>query len=290
MLRITLLFCCSLLVGSHSFGQQFEDSKTFQFDVSQLTMLRIHNMNGEVNVTATSGRQATMKVTRTLSAATSEKLETAKKEVYWDSLLTDGELIFFMQSPDYELRADDEGNLWYNSCCHDDWNKNRLKYRKLKYNFDVELKVPANTPLYATTHRSEMSISGLSGGVIAKNHHKSIQMDNISGNVKARTHHGDITISLNANPTEDSSFKTHHGDIKIYFQRPLSADVNLSSRHGDFFTDFDWQPQPMKTSVKSDGKGTVYKIGGGTSVRIGNGGPELSFKTWHGDVHLLENK
>ena len=61
----------------------------------------------------------------------------------------------------------------------------------------------------------------------------------------------------------------------------------MKTFHGELWTDFDTQPLPVAaTRSAADGR-SVYHVGGVTRVRVGRGGPELSFDTLNGDVRIL---
>lgn len=270
-------------------AQSFSDEKTFTFDVDDLELLRLHNKDGQVTVKSTSSNRATLRVKRTIKSANQQKLEAAKTAIFLDSVHLDGELMFYVKSPDYQLEINDNGRAYYNSY-QGNWNYKKQAFYKVKTTFTIELEVPQQTALYVSTHREELTIQNINADVLAQNHHGSIRLAKIGGNVQAHTHHGDIKASLTKAPTRDADFDTHHGDIALTFPANLSADVQLKTRHGQFYTDFDYQAQAMPISlVKSKSKkGTKYKIGSGTNVRIGKGGPKLNFETYHGSVYLLK--
>lgn len=268
-------------------AQSFSDEKSFTFDVSQLELLRLHNKDGQVKVTGITGNQATLRVKRTIKSANSQKLEAAKAAIFLDSVKLNDELMFFVQSPDYQLEINADGRAYYNSY-NGNWSDKKHAFHKVKTTFTIELEVPRQTPLYISTHREELIIKNINADVLAQNHHGSVYLDKIGGNVQAHTHHGHIEANLTKAPTRDANFDTHHGNIKLTFPSNLSADVQLKTRHGQFFTDFNYQAVSMPVSLKTSNKGTKYKIDSGTNIRIGKGGPKLNFETYHGSIYLLK--
>ena len=268
-------------------AQQFSDQRTISVDVSKVKVLRLHNLYGKVQVKATSGNTATIKAKRTLRSSSAQRLNEAKQEIYLDSILEDGNLIFFVEAPNRQLEIDENGRAHYRGWGNDSWNNKKSKVFEVKFEFDIEMEVPAQTDLYVSTHEERLEVTGMNGNLMASNHHNSIKLTDIGGNASVNTHHGDIELSYSRNPTDDCSYKTHHGDIRIYYPNALSADVSLDSHHGDFYTDFEWKPKPIEVSSKKASKGTTYYVGKGTNVRIGSGGIEQNFKTHHGDIYLL---
>lgn len=270
-------------------AQTFTDEKTLSFDATQLDLVRLHNKHGKVTVKGTTGNKVILKVKRKLSSSSARKLESAKTAIYFDSSLEDGVLILFIQTPDYRLEINENGQAHYNNR-NNNWDSSNNVFYKVKAEFTVELQIPSTTPLIASTHKNDLSISGMKADLLAHNHHGKLDLKNIGGNVEAHTHHGNINIDYSKNPTKDANFTTHHGSIKLQLQSNFSADVTMSSKHGDFFTEFDYEAMPMKISSKKERnhKGTKYKLGGGSAIRIGDGGPELNFKTYHGSIYLLK--
>lgn len=283
--NLSILLWAVTLMCLHA--QSFSDEKSYTFDVSQLELLRVHNKDGQVKVKGTTGSRATLRVKRTIKSANSQKLAAAKTEIYLDSVNLDGELMFFIQSPDYQLEINEDGRAYYNSY-QNNWNDKRQKFHQVKTTFTIELEVPEQTVLYMSTHREDLTVQNIKADVLAENHHGSLYLEKIGGNVQASTHHGDIQLSLTKVPTRDAIFDTHHGNIKVNFPDNLAANIELKTRHGEFYTDFDYQAQAMPVSLNTSKKGTKYKIGSGTHISIGQGGPKLHFETYHGSIYLLK--
>jgi len=280
-----MLLWASLLLCLNA--QTFNDQKTFTFDVSKLDLIRVHNKYGAVKVTGTNGNKAVLTVKRSLKSNNNKRLAEAKEKIYLDSTSLDGELMFFVQMPNYRLEIDENGRVNYQSD-HNYWNGNQTVFHENRFEMTIELKVPKTTPLYISTHKKDLLIQGINADVLAQNHHGHIKLASIGGNVQAHTHHGKIEVGLTKVPTRDAFFDTHHGSIWVTFPPSLSAEVALSTRHGKFYTDFDYREKAMPLKISNGKKGTKYKIGGGTGISIGNGGPKLTFETYHGSIYLLK--
>lgn len=281
---LNLALMIGLAIGLQ--GQQFEDSGNIKIDMSQINSLALYNHKGDIKVSAGNNNQGTIKYKRKLKSASKQKLEEAKNEIFLDSILHNGELIFFVSAPNriFEIDTDGQGHYNYKG---DNWN-DRNRY-KVEYEFTFELELPADTKLRVSNHHSGLTVSGIKGALIAKNHHQDLILKNVGSQVSATTHHGDIEVTHSSNPSVDSYYRTHHGNIKVTFQSGFGALVSLKSHHGAFYSDFDWEYQPSQASINTNQKGTKYKIGKDTVVRIGKGGPALDFKTHHGDIYLLNN-
>jgi hypothetical protein len=108
------------------------------------------------------------------------------------------------------------------------------------------------------------------------------------GSGRATTVNGDIQGSFTAVPKGESQFKTVNGTISVTFPRALSADLSLKTFNGGLFTDFDTTPLPVdaERTERSDRPKYVYRQRGVTKVRVGAGGPLLTFDTLNGDVRI----
>lgn len=268
-------------------AQSFSDEKTFTFEVNNLNLLHLHNKFGNVQVKGTDGTKAVLKVKRTIKASSRNLVTAAKANTFLDSTYNNGELIFFVEMPDYHLEINENGQAYYTSD-YNNWNHSVKVTRKAKVEMEIELSVPKSTPLYISTHHKNLSIEDIKADVWAQNHHGSIQLKAIHGNVLVNTHHGKIQIELTKVPDKDATFDTHHGNIEVTFPQNLSADFQLKTRHGSFYTDFDYQAVAMPAKLTQGKKGTKYKVEGGTNIRIGNGGPTLNMETYHGSIYLLK--
>ncbi|MEM6320221.1 MAG: hypothetical protein AAF960_21310 [Bacteroidota bacterium] len=267
-------------------AQTFSDQKTFTFDVRGLETLRLHNKYGSVKVKGIDGNRATLRIKRTIKSSNPDKVEAAKTAVFMDSVNLDGELMFFVENPDHELQIDENGRAFYQGR-YQNWSDKRLRFHKLRVDMTIELSVPKSVPLYISTHHDDLVIKGINADVVAQNHHGPVTVEAITGNVDVHTHHGYIKATVTKVPDKDATFDTHHGNIEVIYPSNLAADCSLSTRHGEFYTDFNYTAIPMKAKLVKSHQGTKYKLEGGTSIRVGRGGPKLRFKTYHGSIYLL---
>ena len=259
-------------------GQEKPDNQYFEIAAQGLEAFHLHNMHGDVEVRGTNASQIKVTVRRELRGGSASD----RASYYYDTLQKAEQIYFFMRSPNHDFKIEPDGQGYYNSCCN--WGNG---YREsVKYTFEVTVEVPENMQVYVSNHHDALTVVQVNGDLVARNHHKDLVVSRIGGNAQLNTHHGDIKASFTRNPTDECSFNTHHGDIRITYQDWLSADVKLSSRHGEFFTDFDWESRPLTVTKASSSRGTKYKVGDGTYVTIGGGGPLHQFTTWHGDIYL----
>jgi hypothetical protein len=99
---------------------------------------------------------------------------------------------------------------------------------------------------------------------------------------------GRVTASFAQAPRSASLFKTVNGQIVATFPDGLSADLRMKTFNGGLFTDFDVEPLSQQLPVAERRAGRLtYRSNQFTAVRVGHGGPELTFDAFNGDVRVL---
>ena len=95
-----------------------------------------------------------------------------------------------------------------------------------------------------------------------------------------------MTITFTANPRQESSFKTVNGNVDVLFLDGLAADLAMKTFNGGLFTDFDVQPLAQAAAAAGERRNgrVVYRANEFTRVRVGSGGPQITFETLNGNV------
>jgi len=173
-----------------------------------------------------------------------------------------------------------------------------MNYRGWEYygydvDIDFELRVPSRSDLFLkTVNNGRMSITGVEGSFDVRNVNGDVRMTDIAGSGKAATVNGDVTVTFLKNPSERSSFSTVNGEVDIRFAEGLSADLRLKTFNGEVFSDFpmkDITAPPVPVRENHAGR-KVYRSGDSFTVRVGQGGPEMSFDTLNGNIYIVRNK
>jgi DUF4097 and DUF4098 domain-containing protein YvlB len=150
--------------------------------------------------------------------------------------------------------------------------------------------VPGDVQLrLCTINNGDLTVDGTRGDFDVDNVNGRIVMTEVAGSGHAHTVNGGVKVSFTANPNAASSFKTVNGNVDVYFQDGLSADLRMKTMNGGLFTDFDAQPLPSLAATSSerrDGR-FVYRANEFTRVRVGRGGPEITFETLNGSVRAI---
>lgn len=282
----TLILLITVLLNTTGLKHEHVDQSVLTIDMSKYDRVNIYNNVGEIRIKPTSTNKAVFETTRTIRATSSKKLKRATTEIQVDTMVVDGELFVFIDSPysTLERRGD---NYWYQN--HSYNNGDSFKSAGIDSEFDFEISLPANTDGLVSTHKGDIDIHGVKGEIKVYNHFGDINLKGVQDVSKVHSHHGSLNVLFDKQPQHDLSLDTHHGDITISFKQTPSARLDLYSYHGSFFTDFEWQP--LVTKVKTSGKNgkTKYKIGQNTNVQIGEGEHEIKFKSHHGDMYILKH-
>ncbi len=113
-----------------------------------------------------------------------------------------------------------------------------------------------------------------------------INMTDMAGSGRVKTLNGSLVAVFLENPREASSFQTLNGAIDVRLQPNLAADLRVKTLNGGAYTDFDVAPLPVQTSVERHNGSFVYRSGRYSVVRVGSGGPELTFETLNGEIRI----
>lgn len=152
---------------------------------------------------------------------------------------------------------------------------------------DFVIQIPEAFSLNLKTHHDGfIGVKNVKGNIEANGHHEDIEMSGISGSVVANTHHGEITITFDelANGTP-MAFSTYHGDIDITLPEDVNSFTKIKTTKGEVYTDFDLDLNMEMTNVEAKkGKGTKIQVGGWLKGKLGSGGAEYMFSSYHGDV------
>lgn len=265
------------LVSAALCAQQLEDKLTEHKSFSGARELIIDNINGNIEVVASTGTTVEVDVERTFRARSQDRLDIAKKEL---SLATkqDGGLVQVMVDGPFRCH-----------CASNSVNFNGHQVYDFSYNFKV--KVPRDLFLeLKTINDSKIVVEGTSGDYKISNVNGGIEMREVEGSGQVHTVNGGVKVLYARNPKSATSFKSVNGTLDVTFRGGLNADAHMKTMNGGMYTDFAVTTLPSTATQpeQRDGK-FVWKSNRMTGVRIGNGGPELSFETLNGSV-LIKNR
>ena len=282
--RATLIsMVCLLSIFISGLGKEVEEKqtlrKTFAFDeTAGAKAVEVDNFEGSIQVTGYDGREVHLVVNETLEADSQEKALEARREVRLDITQTNNTVRCYVDGP-FRCR---NGSISFRG-----WEQYGYKLR-----YDFELKVPQQTGLRVkTVNGRDVEIEKTSGKFDVENINGGIRMTDISGAGRVYALNGKVRVRFAENPRADCYFGSLNGNLEVSFRPCLSANARLKTFNGKAYSDFPVSylaaDKPMK---KSENGKFVYKSGEFQGVRIGEGGPELKFDAFNGNIRILSHE
>jgi hypothetical protein len=252
-------------------------TRTLSFAAGGGRTLDVRNINGFIHVEATSDSTVQMSIRKVIRAATQEDLAEARREVqieFTDNTARVGATVTeanrHVCGQEWE---DDEGRQW--------------RRRRYHVKYDFTIRVPRDTALrLCTINGGDVTVTGTRGDFDVDNVNGSIELRNIAGSGQAHTVNGPVSVTLTANPASPTSFKTVNGNVDITFVDGLAAEFSMKTMNGGLYTDFDVTPlaAPVPPAGERRNGRFVYRAHQHTRVRVGSGGPQITFETLNGNV------
>ena len=241
-------------------------------------LLDVRNINGFLHVTAGDGPNVEMSIHKTIRARSDADKAEAERDVRLD---------FVERAPRVEAIVRDRRNHVCGEDSRDDRDWGRVYY---DVRFDFTIRVPRDVQLrLCTINSGDLTVNGTRGDFDVDNVNGRIDMTGVAGSGRAHTVNGGVKVSFTANPSAATSFKTVNGNVEVSFQDGLSADLRMKTMNGGLFTDFEAQPLPSLASTSGERRNGrfVYRANEFTRVRVGRGGPEITFETLNGSVRAI---
>jgi len=253
-----------------------EESETIERSFPAVKNIDVDNFDGSVTVTGSDAREIKVEIRKTIRARSAEKAAEAKREVKLDVEQHDDDLRLYVDGP-FRCKCGD-GSVNYRGS----------RYYGYEVSFDFTLHVPRNAGLrLRTVNQGNIRVENTSGGFDVENINGGVELVEISGSGHAYALNRPVHAVFSRNPEAASDFGSLNGDVDIAFRPGLSADVWLKTFNGSAYTDFEVSSLPSRPPVREarDGK-FVYKTNQFYGVRVGQGGPELKFDAFNGDIRI----
>ena len=268
-----LLACLPLMASPAEVEQNETIQKTYSLSGSAPKKVIVDNVNGSILVTGYAGNEVRLVAHKRLRADSPETAEQARRDVKLDISQDANTVRFYVDGP---FRCRDGG-------IHVD----RDPGYEVKYDF--ELQVPHDTAIdLKTVNDGEIKVGDVAGDYKVDDINGGIEMTGLAGSGKIYALNGKVKVTFRENPRGKSSFGSLNGEVRVSFQPDLNADLRFKTFNGGVYTDYPvtYLPQPAAAGERRNGK-FVYKSSDWSAVRVGHGGPELSFDAFNGNIRIL---
>jgi len=233
-------------------------------------VFELSNVTGAVHIIAEDRNDVSVVATRTVEQAGTEPEPT----------------LDFRQEADRLLVCGDSRRCG----CHIDWPRDGRRYdreERTRVRVDFEVRLPKSATLdVCAVNGGTLKVEKTEGRFTLRNVNGDLEMVSVRGAGHASTVNGDLEASFAAPPDASAEFKTVNGEVDVTLPASLSADLRLKTMNGGLYTDFETTPLPARTTTERRNGRTVYRSDRYASVRVGQGGPELTFETLNGDVQV----
>ena len=253
--------------------------KTLRFSGSGIPTIDVRANSGAVHVSNAGGRDVDIDAHTTIAAEDAAAAADAERNVTLDTK-EDGSTIEAVVRENGRAACGESGDnrspAW--------WDR-----RRYEVSVDLTIHVPAGTRIrLCTVNSHDVRVDGTSGDFDVQNVNGSIVLDNVRGSGRVTTVNGRVEASFAEAPRAESLFKTVNGEIAVTLPAATSANLRLKTQHGGVYTDFDVVPEPVQAMPSKELRNGryVYRFDGYSAVRIGQGGPQLTFETLNGDVRV----
>ena len=239
--------------------------------------LDVRNINGFIHVEASDAAAVQMSIRKVIRAATQNDLADAQREVQ-------------IEFTDNTARVGASVTEANRHVCGQEWEDDQgRQWRRRNYSakFDFTIRVPRDVALrLCTINGGDVIVDGTRGDFDVTNVNGLIEMRNVAGSGRAHTVNGPVSVTFTANPTQSSSFKTVNGNVDVTFRGGLAAEFSMKTMNGGLYTDFNVTPLAVKNDPAGERRNGrfVYRANQQTRVRVGAGGPQITFETLNGNV------
>lgn len=253
-----------------------EAREPFHYTFSNDKTLDVDNVDGTIQVVGDTGNTIRVEGERILRAEDQQALDRAKREVNLDVNEKDGTAQLYVNGPFRHNNSRDDHGFHIHYDDHE---------YEVTYNFTIH--VPRDTGLRLRTVNGDVKTEETRGKFDIHGVNGAVTMTGVAGYGTLQTVNGQTSVSFRENPRQASDFKTVNGAVEAAFPPNFSADLRFKTLNGQAYTDFDTTAlaSAAPAGERVNGK-FVYKFNQSRNVRIGSGGPELSFETVNGDIRI----
>ncbi len=272
----SLALAATVLDASHR-NWTAEAREPFHYTFTKDNALDVDNIDGAIQVIGDNGNTIRVEGEKIIRAEDQRALDRAKRDVKLDVNEQDRTAQLYVNGPFRGNHSDDDHGFHVH---FDD------REYEVTYNFTIH--VPHETGLRLRTVNGEVRTEETRGKFDVRGVNGAVTMSGVAGYGTLHTVNGRTAVSFRESPRQASSFQTVNGAIEAAFPPNLSADLHLKTLNGQAYTDFEATALLPTTAQAGQGRNGmfVYRTNHTSNVRIGSGGPELSFETVNGSIQI----
>jgi len=218
--------------------------------------IRVRNLSGEINVTASSGDRVEVTATKQWRRSDPESVRFEVQK-------------FGPSDEDVVICA-----IWNDrtSCDEHGYESHNVRNNDVSVQFRVM--VPRGVKIGVSSVNGAVSVEGATSEVEASTVNGEVEATSSGGPVNASTVNGSVTARMGRfDNDEDLNFSTVNGTVLAEFTGDLNADIELSTVNGRFQTDY-----PVTINGRLDPRHL--------RARLGRGGRRIRLSTVNGNVEL----
>jgi hypothetical protein len=162
---------------------------------------------------------------------------------------------------------------------------------------DMLIRVPFGTSLkLECMNGGDIKVEHVTGDIELQNLNGAVTAIGVSGSVIAHSLNGRVIVTMDkVTADKPMSFSSLNGDVDVTFPADTRANVRMKTDNGEIFSDFDIKVNPnAQAPVVEDGraKGGKYrvKVDSTTVGALNGGGPDMTFKTFNGNIFIRKKK
>ncbi len=253
-----------------------EERETIQRAFPAAKDLDVDNFVGSITVDGSDTREIKIEIHKIIRARSPEKVQEAKRDVTLDMAQHQDSLRVYVDGP-FRCKCGD-GSI----------NSRGPRYYGYEVSFDFRLQVPRETNLrLRNVNSGNIRVENTAGTFDIENINGGVDLLEVSGSGHAYALNRPVKVLFSRNPGAASDFGSLNGDVDISFRPGLSADLWMKTFNGEAYTDFDVSALPSRTATREQREGKfVYKTNQFFGVRAGQGGPELKFDAFNGNIRI----
>jgi hypothetical protein len=274
------LLCIVVAGNAQGRVERTSTKQTLHFAGTGVHTLDLRDINGSVRVEAYDGRDVELTTDKSVRAGSDDDMRAADRDATVDTSENADVVRVVVKLKNQGVCGEESPHhysSWFDEPSYD-------------VRFDFTVRVPPDTRLQlCTVNGGDVTVKGTRGDFSVRNVNGRITMTDVAGSGEAITVNGPVKASFVSTPGKSSRFRTINGDVVLTLPSGAAADLRMKSLNGGLYTDFDVRTLPAESLhlvEKRDGM-SVYRSNGFTSVRTGDGGPELTLDTLNGDVRVL---